>query len=51
MVLCNEGYASSFAARDLRRIGLPHATDLIGGYRAWHAAGLPTIAGGTSPVP
>ncbi|WP_018682235.1 rhodanese-like domain-containing protein [Actinokineospora enzanensis] len=51
VVLCNEGYASSFAARDLKRIGLPHATDLIGGYRAWHAAGLPTVEGGTPAVP
>lgn len=41
IVFCNEGYASSLAARDLRRIGLPNATDLIGGFRAWRAAGLP----------
>lgn len=44
IVFCNEGYASSLAARDLRRIGLPNTTDLIGGYRAWRAAGLPTSA-------
>jgi rhodanese-related sulfurtransferase len=41
IVFCNEGYASSLAARDLHRIGLPNATDLIGGYRAWRDAGLP----------
>ncbi|HVK23456.1 MAG TPA: rhodanese-like domain-containing protein, partial [Actinokineospora sp.] len=29
IVLCNEGYASSLAARDLQRLGLPNATDLI----------------------
>ncbi|MBM7772693.1 rhodanese-related sulfurtransferase [Actinokineospora baliensis] len=51
VVLCNEGYASSFAARDLKRLGLPRATDLIGGYRAWQAAGLPTQPGGTPAIP
>ncbi|GAA3054672.1 rhodanese-like domain-containing protein [Actinokineospora globicatena] len=51
IVLCNEGYASSFAARDIKALGLPHATDLIGGFRAWHAAGLPVRDGGTPAVP
>src|SRR5258708_5862233 len=32
IVLCNEGYASSLAARDLHRLGLSRATDLIGGF-------------------
>jgi len=41
IVFCNEGYASSLAARDLRLLGLPRATDLVGGYRAWAGAGLP----------
>jgi rhodanese-related sulfurtransferase len=50
VVVCNEGYASSLAARDLRRLGLRHATDLIGGFRAWKAAGLPVTPGGTPPV-
>jgi rhodanese-related sulfurtransferase len=44
VVICNEGYASSLAAASLQDIGLPNATDLIGGYRAWRAAGLPTVA-------
>ncbi|WP_031468436.1 rhodanese-like domain-containing protein [Sciscionella sediminilitoris] len=44
IVFCNEGYASSLAARDLHRIGLPGATDLIGGFRAWQTAGLPVTA-------
>ncbi|HVV23921.1 MAG TPA: rhodanese-like domain-containing protein [Pseudonocardiaceae bacterium] len=51
VVLCNEGYASSLAARDLRRLGLTRATDLVGGFRAWAAAGLPTRPGGTPAVP
>ncbi|WKX72954.1 rhodanese-like domain-containing protein [Streptomyces sp. XD-27] len=41
VVICNEGYASSFAAVSLRRLGLSRATDLIGGFQAWRAAGLP----------
>jgi rhodanese-related sulfurtransferase len=41
IVVCSEGYASSLAAAALRDLGLM-ATDVIGGFRAWRAAGLPT---------
>jgi rhodanese-related sulfurtransferase len=41
IVMCDEGYQSSLAAATLQRLGLPHATDLAGGFRAWRAAGLP----------
>ena len=41
VVVCNEGYASSLAAADLRSLGVVGATDLVGGFRAWHEAGLP----------
>lgn len=41
VVVCNEGYASSFAAVSLRQLGLTRATDLTGGFQAWRAAGLP----------
>ncbi|MFI6028566.1 rhodanese-like domain-containing protein [Amycolatopsis magusensis] len=51
VVVCNEGYASSLAAADLKRLGLRHATDLIGGYRAWRSAGLPTTPGGRPAIP
>lgn len=51
IVFCNEGYASSLAARDLRLLGLVHATDLVGGFRAWAEAGLPTEAGGRPALP
>ena len=37
ILVCNEGYASSLAAETLQRVGLPRATDLVGGFRAWHA--------------
>ncbi|OLF12295.1 sulfurtransferase [Actinophytocola xinjiangensis] len=50
IVFCNEGYASSLAARDLRSLGLPLATDLIGGFRAWKQAGLPVIRGGSLAI-
>lgn len=50
IVFCNEGYASSLAARDLRRIGLRNATDVIGGFRAWEAEGLPVVDGGSPAI-
>jgi len=50
VVVCNEGYASSLAAADLRRLGLRRATDLAGGFRAWAAAGLP-VRPGSPAVP
>jgi rhodanese-related sulfurtransferase len=50
VVLCNEGYASSLAARDVRQLGVRSVTDLIGGFRAWRAAGLPVRPGATPAV-
>jgi len=41
VVFCQEGYASSFAADSLRRLGLWWVSDLEGGFAAWIAAGLP----------
>ena len=41
VLVCNEGYYSSLAARDLRQLGFHRATDLIGGFRAYAAVGLP----------
>ncbi|MEU5520688.1 rhodanese-like domain-containing protein [Streptomyces sp. NPDC052079] len=43
IVMCNEGYASSLAAESLQRLGLHRATDLVGGFQAWRAAGLPVV--------
>jgi rhodanese-related sulfurtransferase len=42
IVICTEGYTSSLAAAALQDLGLALATDVIGGYQAWRAAGLPT---------
>ena len=47
VVVCAEGYSSSLAAASLQRIGLSRATDMIGGFQAWVAAGLPVIPSGT----
>jgi rhodanese-related sulfurtransferase len=44
IVFCQEGYTSSLAAAALLDLGLSRSTDLIGGYAAWAAAGLPTAA-------
>jgi rhodanese-related sulfurtransferase len=41
ILVCNEGFSSSLAAATLHDLGLPHATDLIGGYQAWLAANQP----------
>ena len=38
--MCDEGYQSSLAAATLQELGFPRATDLIGGFQAWRAAGL-----------
>lgn len=43
VVVCNEGYASSLAAVSLHQLGLHRATDLVGGFQAWKAAGLPVV--------
>ena len=44
VIFCVDGYTSSLAAAALLDLGLHRATDVIGGYRAWTAAGLPSAA-------
>ncbi len=44
VVVCNEGFSSSLAARSLQTLGFWRATDLIGGVLGWSAAGLPVVA-------
>jgi rhodanese-related sulfurtransferase len=44
ILFCDEGWASSLAARSLQELGLRNATDLVGGIQAWKAAGLPVDA-------
>ena len=42
VLVCNQGYQSSLAAYTLRQLGLPNTADVVGGFEAWLAAGLPT---------
>jgi rhodanese-related sulfurtransferase len=41
ILVCADGYSSSLAAATLRDIGFSRATDLVGGFNGWVAAGLP----------
>lgn len=41
VIVCDHGYSSSLAACSLRELGFTRATDLVGGFQAWRAAGLP----------
>ena len=43
IVFCSEGYTSSLAAIALKDLGLWRATDMIGGFEAWRAMGLPIV--------
>ena len=41
VLICHEGYSSSLAAVRLHDLGFANTTDVIGGFLAWAAAGLP----------
>src|SRR4051794_29571431 len=41
VLMCAEGFASSLAAAALQDLGVAGATDMVGGFVAWRAAGLP----------
>ncbi len=43
VIVCNDGYSSSWAAATLLDIGFSNPMDLAGGFRAWSAAGLPVV--------
>ena len=43
VLVCDEGYQSSLAASTLQDLGFRNATDLVGGFQAWRAAGLPVV--------
>lgn len=45
VLMCNEGYTSSLAAHQvMAQLGLTRVSDVVGGFAAWHAAGLPTMS-------
>jgi MFS family permease len=43
IVFCAHGFSSSFAAATLRDLGCRTSTDIVGGFAAWKAAGLPVL--------
>ena len=43
IVLCNQGYSSSLVADTLRSLGLRRTVDVVGGFEAWVARGLPVV--------
>jgi rhodanese-related sulfurtransferase len=51
VLFCAQGFASSFAAASLRELGCTNATDMIGGFDSWKAAGLPVRLSPDGPDP
>jgi rhodanese-related sulfurtransferase len=45
VLFCDHGCSSVFAAASLVDLGIAGSGDVIGGYEAWRAAGLPTAPG------
>jgi rhodanese-related sulfurtransferase len=50
IVVCDHGFSSSLAAAWLRDLGYEHVGDVVGGFEAWAAAGLP-VAPEADPPP
>jgi protoporphyrinogen/coproporphyrinogen III oxidase len=48
VVICDHGYSSSLVACVLVQLGYRHVADVVGGFEAWLAAGLPV---GPAPAP
>ena len=44
ILLCAHGESTSLAAATLQDLGFANATDVVGGFAAWKAAGLPVEA-------
>jgi rhodanese-related sulfurtransferase len=49
ILLCNQGFSSSLAVASLLDLGATDVTDVIGGFEAWRAAGLPVKPPGSTP--
>ena len=41
VLVCAHGESTSLAAATLQKLGFANATDVVGGFAAWKAAGLP----------
>ena len=46
VLICAHGYSSSLAAATLRDLGFLSVADVIGGFEAWSASGLPVEPAG-----
>jgi rhodanese-related sulfurtransferase len=46
-LVCAHGYSSSLAAATLRHLGFVSVADVVGGFEAWAAAGLPVVPEGS----
>jgi MFS family permease len=57
VLFCAQGFSSTLAAASLRDLGCATVTDIVGGFEAWNAAGLPVRpldedpAGDTAELP
>jgi rhodanese-related sulfurtransferase len=51
VVLCDHGYSSSLAAATLVDLGYSSVGDVVGGFEAWQASGLPIAAPAHRRVP
>ena len=50
VVHCKSGYRSMIACSLLARAGYRNVVNLVGGFDAWHAAGLPEVSEQLSKV-
>jgi rhodanese-related sulfurtransferase len=48
ILFCAEGYSSSLAAASLQQLGFEDVGDMVGGFAAWKAEGLPVAEASTS---
>ena len=51
VVICDHGYSSSLAAATLVDLGYRRAGDVVGGFEAWQASGLPIAPADAPPRP
>ena len=49
ILVCDHGYSSILAAANLVRLGFSQAGDVIGGFEAWRANGLPVVTSRARP--
>lgn len=49
VLICSEGFCTSLAAAALHELGFTGATDVLGGFEAWAAAGLPVVGDAEEP--